>query len=327
MPLKSTIILSAICVLSTSVMGIDNAICQPVEVHRFDIDIQHVDFSDTTAVARLRSQHRPVVEAFIEPLIPDSTLSANDKLETFANLNNIKFFFGDINRVYPPTDSIQSELTVVKRNLEAGFDIPFPDIYTIVSPYNQSIVFLGDNTVAIALNHYLGADYEPYGYYPSYVRQFKIKPKIKYNLVEALLKVNFKYEPKENTLLERMLYEGAVACAAKTVIDNFSEALFFSFSDEQTAWLVQNEKSVWHAPALQANLFSSDSDLFRSMLGVAPFSAPISPQSPGGTGKWIGMKILQKYLSAENVAPADFLRKKMYQNSRTILNDSKYEKQ
>lgn len=311
---------------SLILFGNGNSDNQRLDIHRFDKAIQLVNFKDNQEVQTLLTEFKLVIDSFLRPLATDSAASLNDQLETFANLNNIKFFFSATNRKFADTDTLRQVLSDVKRRYEETTSNVFPSIFTVISPYNQSIMMLDSANVAIALNHYLGADYPPYSYYPAYIRTFKVPEKIIYNLVEALLKTKYPFTPESNSLLEHMLYEGAVACAAASIIPQFDESAYFSFTPEQTAWMKLHETDIKNLPFFTNDLQSSAPDLLRSMVGAAPFSAPVSPQSPGGAGRWIGMRIMVAYLSANPSDPIAFLQNSIYQNSIKILKKSGYDK-
>lgn len=72
---------------------------------------------------------------------------------------------------------------------------------------------------------------------------------------------------------------------------------------------------------------STEPAIRRSLLNPAPFASAISPSAPGGTGKWIGMRIVEAYLAREKSSIADFLRNRTYQNAKTVLTESQYGKQ
>lgn len=77
-------------------IGAYHAQCKPITLHRFDFDIQQLDFKDQTKIDGFIASYKPVLTNFVSPLLQDSTLSLTDKLETFANLDNIKFFYADV---------------------------------------------------------------------------------------------------------------------------------------------------------------------------------------------------------------------------------------
>jgi hypothetical protein len=56
----------------------------------------------------------------------------------------------------------------------------------------------------------------------------------------------------------------------------------------------------------------------------APFSNPISQETPGMVGRWLGKEILTKYQSRHDFSIIDFLKNKQYNNSQNILIESEY---
>lgn len=91
-------------------------------------------------------------------------------------------------------------------------------IYGVVSPYRQSII-VADSSVLIALNHYLGSDYEGYQMLSPEMRERKVPRQIAPDVAEALVRVAMPYRPRENSVLERLLYEGAVSLAVDEALD------------------------------------------------------------------------------------------------------------
>lgn len=294
------------------------------EIKRFDKVLSSIADGISCDTTEVFQDYDDVIDSFVIPLMGDTALSKSAKLKTFENLRNIKFFYDVVNSVFASTDKLQMEVDSINIRFEREFKKVFPRITTIISPYNQSVVMLNDTSIAVALNHYLGRDYPPYSYYPNYIRDFKTPEKIPYNLTEAALRVLFAYEQRESTLLEHIVYEGAIAYAASVIIPQFSECLYFSFSTAQEEWAKASHAKAWQKLKEAGALTSTDVYLQRSMLATAPFSSAISPESPGGIGKWFGLQIVRMYIERHGTTIHKFLTDKIYQHSNTILKQSKY---
>lgn len=312
--------------LSATALYANSSDTNIVRMKRFDRVLSSIGRGERCDTAEIFRDFGDAIDSFVVPLLGDTALSKSAKLETFANLRNIFFFYDEIDRAFPNTDSLQIKLDTIGHRFNTIFHHKFPDVTTIVSPYNQSIIMLNDTVAAIALNHYLGRDYPPYQYYPSYIRDFKIPEKITYNLTEAVLRTHYRYEPSDTTLLERIVYEGAVAYAASMTIPTFSEDLYFSFKASQSDWVKASHIEAWQKLIENGALESKDVNLHRSMVAVAPFTSAVSPQSPGGLGRWFGFHIVSLYLKQRHVSIAHFLDDKMYQRSKMVLKQSKYGK-
>ncbi len=317
----SNFIFSVATTLLMLIANLQDSTTQAVTIHRFDKFICDISNGDTLDIMNRAAEHKAVYDGFVEPLLTDSTSSADVKLTTFANLKNIKFFYPDVAARFQSLDSLQLCLNSVDINLRNYLNFQMPDIYTVVSPYNQSIIALNDTAIAVALNQFLGSDYQPYSYYATYIRKFKTPAKIPYSIVEATLKIKYPYEPQDSTLLERIVYEGMIAAAAKTVISDFSECMYFNYTPEQIQWADAHSQEVLQLVLAQSQ--SKGANVKRGFLGTAPFSAAVSPQSPGGIGRWIGLKIATQYLSTGKTI-RDCLEQKAYQYSNKILKTSKY---
>ena len=122
------------------------------------------------------------------------------------------------------------------------------------SRFLRSILFL-----YVGLNHYLGENYPPYGYFPDYLRVRKIPARVIPDIVETLLHRDFPYAPECDypTVLSRILYEG-VLVEAVMQIAGVSEQTALGYDDQQMEWLNKNEHKLWEEIVGRKYLFSSD---------------------------------------------------------------------
>lgn len=69
-------------------------------------------------------------------------------------------------------------------------EVKLPQIYSVVSPFNQS-VFTVDTLMFLGLNHYLGAGFEPYAHFPDFIARRKVKERILPDVAEALVRRDY----------------------------------------------------------------------------------------------------------------------------------------
>lgn len=118
----------------------------------------------------------------------------------------------------------------------------FYDLYSVVSPYNQSI-FIADSIMFVGLNHYLGSDYAGYDYFEPYQRVTKTPQHLVYDIAEAVILDKFPYKRKEDeTVLDVLLYNGAIVYAIMQVVPNADLAEALGYTKEQLGWAENNEK-------------------------------------------------------------------------------------
>ena len=94
------------------------------------------------------------------------------------------------------------------------------------------------------------------------------------------------------------------------------------YSAEQLKWSKTNEKQIWSTIIEQKHLFSTDLMLIRKYVNDGPFTAPISQESPGRLGTWVGLQIVESYMQKnKNVTLKDLMNENNYQK---ILENSEY---
>lgn len=229
-----------------------------------------------------------------------------------------------VDSLWGDTGRLESQLGAVKARYAKLFpDKSFPSVYAVISPFRQS-VFTVDTFLYVGLNHYLGEDYPPYGYFPDYMRARKIPARVVPDIVEALLHRDFPYVPAADypTVLSRLLYEGALVESVMQLA-GISEQTALGYDDRQMEWLNKNEHKLWEAIVGRKYLFSSDRQLASSLTSPAPFTSAIGQEVPGGAGRFIGHRIVASLLDNRAVALSELLSPSFYE-SPDALAESKY---
>lgn len=199
-----------------------------------------------------------------------------------------------------------------------------PEVFTIISPFSQSI-FVADTTLYIGLNHYLGADYVHYEYFPDYVRVLKVRERIPVDVAEALVRITYPFRPSGDgaQAVARLAYEGAVAEAVMRVTGE-DEACVLGYDDDKYGWLCKNEENVWRAMVERQFLFSTDYAVIRSLVDVAPHVSVISPDVPGRAGRFIGHRLVESYVKNNPSVTLEELLSPAVYNSPSLLAEANY---
>ena len=196
--------------------------------------------------------------------------------------------------------------------------VALPSIYAVVSPFNQS-VFTVDSVMFLGLNHYLGVDYEPYGYFPDYIRRRKVADRILPDVAEALVRRDFPYSPAGDypTVLSRLLYEGAVTEAVMQ-LTGLDECQALGYDESEWEWLEKNERELWYALAGRKLLFSTDDLTANMLVGLSPVTTVLHHESPGYAGRFIGHRIVASYLKYNKVALSEILSPVFYDDKQAL---------
>lgn len=181
----------------------------------------------------------------------------------------------------------------------------FPSrIYGVISPYRQSVVTV-DTLLFVALNHYLGADYAGYRSFPAYQRLLKEASRIPLDVTEAWLRSRYPsaYSTATPTLLQRMVYEGALAAATADCLDIDDGPAVMGWTAEEWDDAIAHEAVAWERIVGGDMLYADDPALISRIIEPAPASPDVSPDAPGRIGRFIGLRMVR----ASSVSPLDIL--------------------
>ena len=288
--------------------GVSSSASAPATVVRLDLA------ADTIASggnARLASS-----DAFARwmQIVGDTTSSA----EAFVSSHRIAAFLPDVTKAFPSVDSIASALGAV-------FDAAGGrrTVYTVVSPYLQSVVLVGDTAVYVSLNHYLGADHPAYSGFPDYQRRLKTPDRLPVDVAEAVFAASDSFDGSDSaslsTLIARMLHDGVlVECVMQAL--GMSEQQALGYTDDEMRWADGNESRVWDEMLRRRMIFSTDPMLSDRLLNPAPSTSVISASLPGRLGRFIGHRIVASWLRANPATdnPARLLQPSFYGSLSTL---------
>lgn len=243
----------------------------------------------------------------------------------YAQRPSVALHVRAVDSVFTDLGVERAEFSKISRRFAAQLpEVSFPHLVSIISPFNQSVI-LADTVLYIGLNHYLGADYGPYAYFPDYQRVLKERVRIPIDVVEALVRSNFPFEAADDypTALSRMLYEGAVVEAVHRIAEcSYAEAL--GYTPDRFGWMHDNEAGMWNKIVRDGMLFSTDSSVARSLVDSAPYTLAVSSETPGRAGRFIGSEIVRSYVRNNQDTTLRQLLSPDFYNSYSALVDAGY---
>lgn len=249
----------------------------------------------------------------------------DSSLAVYRENPSIVFHEGAVDSVWRSLDDLELTMGRIKANFDRLFpDRSFPQVYAIVSPFNQSVITV-DSMIFVGLNHYLGRDYPAYAYFPDYIRCRKIPERIGVDVAEALVRCNFPYVPTTDypTTVSRLLYEGAVVEAVMQ-LTGLDECEVLGYDAAQMKWLTDNERAVWETIVGRGWLFSSDSHIVASLVAVAPFTSVIGREVPGGVGRFVGHRIVASFVDNNHEVTVGMLLSQAFYDAQDALARSGY---
>lgn len=200
-----------------------------------------------------------------------------------------------------------------------------PDVYTYVSDffYEQPIV-LQNNSMAIAIDLYLGSNYPIYQRLglPYYKIKWMRPESIAVDVMKAMYFNSIAPVYRPQTLLDRMIDGGKLLAYLDAVSPESPDEIKISYSTQQLNWANQNEKNIWAFLIKNELLYRKDYQTQTKLIQDGPFTTGFGNESPSRLGIFIGWKIVLAYLNSHpDESLADVIK---MTDSQKLLQQSGY---
>lgn len=153
----------------------EDVLQQRVEIQRYDrLQSMYLTTADFAALQQMETNYPMETRALIENVLmlgPIDSPDINKKFLAFYQDSTLQTILGDAEAQYANIDDVNKKLNDAVDRLKHDVPgIPIPRFYAQVGALGQSII-VGDESVGISLDKYLGADYPLYAkYYPEQTR-------------------------------------------------------------------------------------------------------------------------------------------------------------
>lgn len=298
-----------------------------VKIQRFDKDLIQLDTNDIkTPVDNLYSRYPQFMPQFIENVLETPSydtvevrrlLSQFISDSTFVSVNKKTMeTFGDISDI---EKSVSNAFTYIHYYFP---EVKLPEVYFFVSGFNRSVM-LNEKFIGLGTDMYLGAGFAPYKNLTyEYLLRNMGREYVATDLVSATLFRMFVMNSSEDRLLDNMIFRGKVMYLLSVFMPDETPEKLMGYTSDQWKWSEKFEKQIWTAIIDNKDLFSTDKLLIRKYMNDAPFTAPISQESPGRLGTWIGLRIITSYMDKNTDLDLKDLMNE--NNAQKILENSSY---
>lgn len=260
---------------------------------------------------------------FIDFIVNQSVTGDSAVWLAYRDTKAFQVFAPDVKERFTCQDSIEKVLGVVDNRLKSTFgdDKGVGKVYGLINPYNVPVVTT-DSAVMVGLNHYLGVDYPGYAGFDSYKVRAKRAVHLPYDVAEARIVADFPMETaEEGTLLNKMLYWGAVTYAVTEIVPNADLCEVFNLTPEELEWLEKNYPDVWRTMIERQLLYSTNPDVADRLLDPAPKSYLINAEAPGMTGRYMGYLIVKSFMEKNpGTSLKSLFTPEFYNSESTLIN-------
>ena len=250
------------------------------------------------------------------------TIGAPD-FASWSQTSAARVFTPDADSVFKSRNPGQVIASVITNARHERLRVPAKKFATVVWSKRQSIIFT-DSVMLIALNHYLGPDYPGYAGMPEYIRRQKSPEMLPYDIAEAMVATAYPYDGNNATVLNRLLYEGALAEAKMRLVKDASPAVALGYDDDTFKQIEQNEHDLWQKILEKKLLFDHDPTTAARLVAPSPVTGILGTRVPGRVGRYVGWRIIRTYLERNpDTTLSDILSSNFYM-SDDILRKAGY---
>ncbi len=228
--------------------------------------------------------------------------------------------------IFPDTKNIEHQLNEAWKHFQYYYPEEKPPLtYSYVSGLDfEYPVQLHENILLIAIDMYLGPDYEPYA--RARIPQYRTARATEEHLVRDIMLeagTNLPRHYKEgNILLDQMIEKGKLLYFLDATMPAMPDYIKIGYSEQQIAWCYNNEPNLWAFLIENNLLFSSDYEKTHKLIIDGPFTSFFPDGSPGRTGWWIGWQVVRSFM--ENNASVSLPQLMEELTARQILDNSTY---
>lgn len=297
---------------------------RPQEPDRVEVVPLYRYFADGDSARVLA--HPAMVSAFLDAVgYPADSLSSGASM--WSHSLPVRVFTPAVDSIYGPEGAPLDRYigyALAAARLE-GLPLPERQYAAVVYGRREPIGF-SDSVMFIAMNHYLDPDYPGYQSFPVYERVVKTPAQLPYDIAEALVGTERPYDAPADgvTALSRMLYSGALAFARTALVEDADEAAALGYTQEQYQWLLEHEGELWRELLAKQLLYDTDPRTWQQLVSPAPTTRILSIYSPGRAGRFLGYRMVLRYLQRHPEANLNVLLSPGFYNDPQILEGIDY---
>lgn len=298
-----------------------------VKIHRFDKDLLSIDTANMKpGLDRLYSTYHDFLPVFTGTILDTAatdTLAVSHLFHQFLTDKTFKSVNKKALQTFSDVSDIEKQVSDAFTYIHYYFPaVKLPEIYFFVSGFNRAVM-MSNTFIGVGTDFYLGSNFPAYKDFTYNYMMYNMRREcVATDLVSATLFRMFVMNSSEYRLMDNMLFRGKIMYLLSVFMPNEKPEDIMGYTPEQWKWSKTNEKQIWGYIIDQKHLFSTDVQLIRKYMNDAPFTAPVSQDSPGRLGTWLGWQIVESYMKNNpKITLEDLMKVNNYQK---MLEDSGY---
>ncbi len=208
-----------------------------------------------------------------------------------------------IDSLWMEVDDVYSDLSAIESQFEEAFkhlkyyypDTKTPKIQTVVSGILNDL-YLSDSLIIIGLDYYLGNDGTFIPDIPSYIVKRYQK---EYLVPQCMMLMSASYNAnnvEDQTALADMIFYGKAYYFTEQMLPGISDTLITGYTTEETENIHEFENVIWAGLLENEALYETSHMIKEKFMGERPKVFEIGQNCPGRIGRWVGYRIVSKYM-------------------------------
>lgn len=298
---------------------------QPVApLYKYMYEYARTDSAGRVAIEDSLQYWAPQTEAFMK-VVSNAAYPEHLQLLAWSGSLPVEIFTPAVDSVFTTIEPVEIAMGhILGSAADNNLELPTRQYAAVVYGRPHSVLFV-DSVMLIALNHYLGAEYEGYDHWPVYERLLKEPSMMPYDIAEALVGTQYPYNGGDNaTVLSRLLYEGALTHAKMQLVPDAEQMRALGYVSQQYDYLTEHEKELWENLVGNQLLFDTSATTIARLVNPAPITSILDGHCPGRAGRFIGYQMVKSYLKNNPDATLPFLLSPDFYSVPDILSQVNY---
>ncbi|QOD59438.1 gliding motility lipoprotein GldB [Polaribacter haliotis] len=280
-------------------------------LERFDVEFYN---SKQENLPKLKDKYPYFFPKQITDSVSLSKINNKDEQELFT----------ETQKIYEDISSLKEGLTSLFKHVKY-YNPKFiaPKVISMLTniDYDNRVIY-ADSLLIISLDVYLGKNHKFYADYPKYIKENNTKEHIIVDVANTIIAKQM-MPSRDRSFIGKMIQEGKKMYLLDMYLPLITDKEKIGFEEDKFNWIIENEEQIWSYFIQKKILFSTDTELNKRFLEIAPFSKFYMEHdnlSPGRVGVWVGWQIVRSYMKHNNVSLQELLNK----NATELFKESNY---
>lgn len=231
----------------------------------------------------------------------DSNPAIDKGLKPFLSHPDIRGLMDTVAAHFPNVKQCDEDLKKGFQYLKNYYrNYTIPKVVYFISGLNKWYAFTVDSSlVGIGLDMFLG---EKYPFYqavqiPNYALA-KCSPEyIPVNVFQAIFRNQHPFNDDDKNLLDMMIQRGKEQYFLSKIIPFVDENIRIGYTQKQLKWCHDNEAMIYNFLVKENLLYETGKAKIVRFVNDGPYSVGMTEESPGNIGTWVGLQIVEHFVS------------------------------